>query len=87
MTFPIEEKEEEIWTVFVDGSSNSKRRGARVIIENDEGIVIEVFLGLSFAMTNILRIIYIVLTSLMKSKLNCTLTIPINKISVYIPKK
>ena len=35
MTFPVEENKEE-WTVFVDGSSNSKGSGARVIVENDE---------------------------------------------------
>jgi len=52
MTFPAEEKEEGVWTVFVDGSSNSKGSKAGVIIENDEGIMIELYLGLSFTMTN-----------------------------------
>ena len=52
MTFPIEEKKGGIWTVFVDESSNSKGSRADVIILNDEGIVIEVSLGLSFTMTN-----------------------------------
>lgn len=51
-TFPIEEKEKGIWTIFVDGSSNSKGSGAGIIIENDEGIVIGLSLGLSFAMAN-----------------------------------
>jgi hypothetical protein len=41
-----------IWTIFVDGSSNSKGSGAGIIIKNDDGIVIELSLGLSFAMTN-----------------------------------
>jgi len=52
MTFPDEENEEGIWTIFVDGSSNSKESGAGLIIENNDGIVIELSLGLSFAMTN-----------------------------------
>lgn len=52
MTFPTEENGEGVWTIFVDESSNSKGSGAGVIIENNKGIVIEVSLGLSFAMTN-----------------------------------
>jgi len=36
----------------VDGSSNSKGSGAGVIIENNEGIAVEVSLGLSFLVTN-----------------------------------
>ena len=51
ITFPAEENAEE-WIVFVDGSSNSKGSGAGVIIENIEGIVVEISLGLSFPMTN-----------------------------------
>jgi len=51
MTFPAEESTEE-WTVFVDGSSNSKGSGAGVIVENSEGIVFEISLGLSFPVTN-----------------------------------
>jgi hypothetical protein len=47
MTFPAEENMEE-WTVFVEGSSNSKGSGAGVIIENNEGIVVEISLGLPF---------------------------------------
>jgi hypothetical protein len=38
MTFPV----------FVEGSSNSKGSGAGVIIENNEGIVVEISLGLPF---------------------------------------
>ena len=52
MTFPTEEKKEGVWTIFVDGSSNSKGSSAGIIIENGDGIVIELSLGLSFAMTN-----------------------------------
>jgi len=40
MTFPAEEKEEGVWTVFVDGSSNSKGSGVGMIVENDKGIMI-----------------------------------------------
>ena len=36
----------------MDGSSNSKGSGAGVIIENNEGIAVEVSLGLSFLVTN-----------------------------------
>jgi len=39
MTSPLEGSQEE-WTVFVDGSSNSKGSGAGVIIENSEGIIV-----------------------------------------------
>src|SRR4030042_2928563 len=52
MTFPAEENEKNLWTVYVDGSSNSKGSGAGVIVENDEGVMIELSLGLSFTMTN-----------------------------------
>jgi len=51
MTFSAEENTEE-WTVFVDGSSNSKGSGAEIIIENNEGIIIEISLGLSFPVIN-----------------------------------
>jgi len=51
MTFPIEDNTEE-WTVFVDGSSNSKGSGAGIIIENNKGINVEISLGLSFPVTN-----------------------------------
>jgi len=52
MTFPDDANEEGIWTIFVDGSSNSKGSGAGVIVENNNGIVIKLSLGLCFAMTN-----------------------------------
>ena len=51
ITFPEEGNTKE-WTVFVDGSSNSKGNGAGVIVENREGIVVEISLGLSFPVTN-----------------------------------
>lgn len=51
MTFPAEENTKE-WIVFVDGSSNSKGSGAGVIVENSEGIIIEISLSLSFPVTN-----------------------------------
>jgi len=51
MTFPTEENKEQ-WPVFVDGSSNSKGRGAGIIVENGEGMVVEISLGLSFPKTN-----------------------------------
>jgi hypothetical protein len=40
------------WTIYVDGSSNSKGSGAGIILENDEGVLIEVSLELSFQTTN-----------------------------------
>jgi len=36
----------------VDGSSNSKGSGTRIIIENNKGIVVEISLGFSFPITN-----------------------------------
>ncbi|MCH99186.1 putative protein NYNRIN-like, partial [Trifolium medium] len=44
--------EKEKWTIFVDGSSNSQGSGAGIILENGEGVLIEVSLGLSFPTTN-----------------------------------
>ncbi|GAU26993.1 hypothetical protein TSUD_290450 [Trifolium subterraneum] len=40
------------WTIFVDGSSNSQGSGAGIILENGNGVLIEVSLGLSFPTTN-----------------------------------
>jgi len=51
MTFSTEENKEQ-WTVFVDGSSNSKGSGAGIIVENGEGMVVKISLGLSFPITN-----------------------------------
>ncbi len=51
MTFPTEKNKEQ-WIVFVDGFSNSKGSGAGIIIENGEGMVVEISLGLSFPVTN-----------------------------------
>jgi len=51
MTFRTEENKEG-WTVFIDGSSNSKGSDAGIIVENGEGMVVEISLGLSFPVTN-----------------------------------
>jgi ribonuclease HI len=51
MTFPAEDNSEE-WTVFVDGSSNSKGSGAGIIVKDNKDIVVEVSLALSFSVTN-----------------------------------
>ncbi|GAU12961.1 hypothetical protein TSUD_191520 [Trifolium subterraneum] len=40
------------WTIFVDGSSNSQGSEADIILENGDGVLIEVSLGLSFPTTN-----------------------------------
>ncbi|GAU23378.1 hypothetical protein TSUD_334260 [Trifolium subterraneum] len=40
------------WTIFVDGSLNSQGSGAGIILENGDGVLIEVSLGLSFPTTN-----------------------------------
>ncbi|GAU16452.1 hypothetical protein TSUD_118010 [Trifolium subterraneum] len=40
------------WTIFVDGSSNSQGSGAGIILENGDGVLVEVSLGLSFPTTN-----------------------------------
>ncbi|GAU51366.1 hypothetical protein TSUD_134070 [Trifolium subterraneum] len=40
------------WTIFVDESSNSQGSGAGIILENRDGVLIEVSLGLSFPTTN-----------------------------------
>ncbi|GAU47765.1 hypothetical protein TSUD_193020 [Trifolium subterraneum] len=39
-------------TIFVNGSSNSQGSGAGIILENGDGVLIEVSLGLSFPTTN-----------------------------------
>ncbi|XP_058751778.1 uncharacterized protein LOC131624876 [Vicia villosa] len=40
------------WTIYVDGASSSSRSGAGIILENDEGLIIEVSLVLSFNTSN-----------------------------------
>ena len=40
------------WTIFVDGASNSTGSGAGIILKNEEGILIEVSLALSFPTSN-----------------------------------
>ncbi|MCI84643.1 gag-pol polyprotein, partial [Trifolium medium] len=44
--------EKDKWTIFVDGSSNPQGSGAGIILENCEGVLIEVSLGLAFPTTN-----------------------------------
>lgn len=51
MTFPDVANEEGIWTIYVDGSSNSKGSGAGVIVDNNNEIIIKLSLGLSFIVT------------------------------------
>ncbi|MCI94035.1 hypothetical protein A2U01_0115333, partial [Trifolium medium] len=36
------------WTIFVDGACNATGAGAGIILENENGILIEVSLALSF---------------------------------------
>ncbi|GAU10563.1 hypothetical protein TSUD_420920, partial [Trifolium subterraneum] len=40
------------WTIFVDGASNATGAGAGIILENEEGILIEVSLALTFPTSN-----------------------------------
>ncbi|MCI01817.1 putative protein NYNRIN-like, partial [Trifolium medium] len=40
------------WTIFVDGASNATGAGAGIILENENGILIEVSLALSFLTSN-----------------------------------
>ncbi|GAU47643.1 hypothetical protein TSUD_238620 [Trifolium subterraneum] len=40
------------WNIFLDGSSNSQGSGVDIILENGDGVLIEVSLGLSFPTTN-----------------------------------
>ncbi|XP_050877934.1 uncharacterized protein LOC127081757 [Lathyrus oleraceus] len=40
------------WTIFVDGASNTSGSGAGIILENEEGILIEVSLALAFPTSN-----------------------------------
>lgn len=40
------------WTLHVDGSSNSKGSGADSILENSEGLMVEVSLTFSFTTSN-----------------------------------
>lgn len=45
-------KDDDIWTVFVDGASSSSGSGAEIILENCEGLIVEVSLILSFPTLN-----------------------------------
>ena len=40
------------WIIFVDGASNSSGSGAWILLENEEGVVIEHSLTLSFPTSN-----------------------------------
>src|SRR3954469_11348628 len=40
------------WTIYVDGASSNSGSGAGIILENDEGLIIEVSLVLSFTTSN-----------------------------------
>lgn len=41
-----------VWTIFVDGASSSTGSKAGIILENEEGIIIEVSLIISFPASN-----------------------------------
>ncbi|PNX57374.1 ribonuclease HI-like protein [Trifolium pratense] len=40
------------WTIFIDGASSATGAGAGIILENENGIIIEVSLALSFRTSN-----------------------------------
>ncbi|PNX97954.1 ribonuclease HI-like protein [Trifolium pratense] len=40
------------WTIFVDGASSATGAGASIILENEDGILIEESLALSFPTSN-----------------------------------
>ncbi|MCI56230.1 gag-pol polyprotein [Trifolium medium] len=40
------------WTIFVDGASGPSGSGAGIILENENGVLIEVSLVLSFKTSN-----------------------------------
>ena len=46
ITFP------EVWRVYVDGSSNTKGSGARILVEGPDGVMVEQVLRFSFPTTN-----------------------------------
>lgn len=48
---PIEDSTN-TWEIYVDGSSNSKRLGAKIVITSLEGIISEHALHLEFPVTN-----------------------------------
>ncbi|CAJ2665348.1 unnamed protein product [Trifolium pratense] len=53
MTSPASSTNEaDKWTIFVDGASSSTGAGAGIILENENGIIIEVSLALSFPTSN-----------------------------------
>jgi hypothetical protein len=40
------------WTIYVDGSSNTKGSGAKILIENDEGVAVEYSIKFEFLTSN-----------------------------------
>jgi hypothetical protein len=40
------------WTIYVDGSSNTKGSGAGILIENEEGVAVEYSLKFEFLTSN-----------------------------------
>ena len=49
---PLDPSTSDEWTIYVDGSSNSKGSGAGIILENPEGVSIEHSLKFDFLMSN-----------------------------------
>jgi len=52
ITSPNEDEKTTTCTIIVDGFSNSNSSGTWVIIENKDGLIVKVSLGLFFTMTN-----------------------------------
>ena len=52
MTSPADSDGSRRWKIFVDGASSSTRSDAGIILENNEGTLIEVSLTLSFPTSN-----------------------------------
>jgi len=52
MTLSVKDEKTTPWTIFIDGSSDSKDSGAGVIIEKEDGLIVKVSSSLSFTMTN-----------------------------------
>ena len=52
MTSPWDLEGSRRWTIFVDGSSSATGSGTGIILENEEGTLVEVSLALSFSTSN-----------------------------------
>ena len=52
MTLPTDPDGSRCWTIFVDGASSATGNGAGIILENEEGTLVEVSLALSFPTFN-----------------------------------